>query len=263
MTIAIGLLAADGVILCSDSQLTIPEYVKYPGRKVFTLTSAPGSPQRWAVGFTYAGDPERMKSLYEKMQEALYSKESVDQNNVKRSLEQALSEVRGSIIHANEDVDVLCGGSIGEGDPFLFSGKSGVVTESDEFAALGVGDSSLARYLISIFPEGRLLMDFSTGLVAGAYIIARSVDFVDKVSGELQLCLLRQGGRSHMFTGSELVRVKEIAEKMGQVIKKTLVISLGRDFEGIDYEKGQNAMSALATDIYGLRKEIDRLFWGF
>jgi 20S proteasome alpha/beta subunit len=260
MTIALGLKALDGIILCSDSQIGIPQYMKHSGRKVFSLGSESNGPNRWAIGFTYSGDPERMDSLYEKMQDSLYKSNTIDKGAVKSSFEQALTEVRSSIINPPyEDADILCGGSTSEDELFLFSGKNGVVTESKEFVLLGIGDSSLSRYLENLFPKGRTLIDFSTGLVVGAYIVEQAAKYVDGVEGPLQLCLLRAGYPPKNFY--DLTVIHNLTKAMDQILRKSLVLSLGVEFEGIDYEEGQTAYESLMADIHNLRREIQKLNW--
>src|ERR1700691_2136929 len=219
MTIAIGLKACDGVVFCSDSQITIPQYMKYTGPKVFTLSSNKNDANKWAIGFTYSGDPERMHRVFEQMSDVLCKKDvTVNKDLIRTCFEKSLGDVRSTIINTNyESIDILCGGSIGtSSEPFMFCGKSGSITESKELVLLGCGDSSLSRYLEGMFPDGRLLMDASTALVSGAYLIEQAKLYVDGCGGNSQISLVTSG-QVKTFRGAALKQLVDLAVLMDEV----------------------------------------------
>lgn len=67
MTIALGIQTPDGIVLCSDSQLTIPQYMKYSDSKIRIIENG----EEWSIALTYSGDPERMNRIYELMRRSL------------------------------------------------------------------------------------------------------------------------------------------------------------------------------------------------
>ena len=126
MTIALGIQTPNGIVLCSDSQMTIPQYAKYPGRKVYTIRRS-----EWSIGLTFAGDPERMKSIWERMQSQLQSNQNLSEGVVRNCFEESQTAVRNSIINTYESIDVLCGFITQPGETQrLFSGRNGVVTDA-------------------------------------------------------------------------------------------------------------------------------------
>lgn len=182
MTIALGIQTPDGIVLCSDSQLTVPQYMKYSDSKIRTIESG----EEWSVALTYSGDPERMNRIYERMRLSLLiepSEEKINSDYVRKSFEEALSEARQSIIHSYENIDVLCAFATREEDfgfagagLHLFSGKNGVVVKpNNEFSILGAGDSSLTRYLENLLSSfGQSYMEYRTALMIGAYIVEQA-----------------------------------------------------------------------------------------
>src|SRR5208282_3434119 len=96
MTIALGFPCIDGIVLCSDSQVTTPGAMKYHESKIHTVAWM-GEGVEWTVGLTYSGNPDVMKSLFEKMSDALTAQGiKLTESFVAETLQQCLIEV-----HAN------------------------------------------------------------------------------------------------------------------------------------------------------------------
>jgi 20S proteasome alpha/beta subunit len=262
MTIAVGLQALDGIVLCSDSQITYPQYSKDSGLKVSYIYPY-GRQEKWSVGFTYSGDPQRMDRIYERMQHRLFQADlPILRDYVRECFEESLNEVRQSIVSPSyENIDILCAVATELETPVMLVGKNGVVTESQELAILGIGESSsLIRYLEKLFPEGRTLMDFTTALLAGMYLVQQAIEYVDGVGGEPQVTLFRNGTEPKMFRGEELSNLKGLGKDLDNILKSAVIYSFGVDLSRIDYEKGQSARTDLANKIETLKNRIQRLW---
>lgn len=88
MTIALGIQTPDGIVLCSDSQLTIPQYMKYSDSKIRIIEYGEG----WSVALTYSGDPERMNRIYESMRRCLITEpeqENITAEYVRKCFEES------------------------------------------------------------------------------------------------------------------------------------------------------------------------------
>src|SRR6185437_4269230 len=84
LTIALGFHSLSGIVLCSDSQFTIPQYMKYSGRKLFFI---PGADRAWSIGLTYCGDPERADRIYEQMKKSVCGQATLDKDTVRQCFE--------------------------------------------------------------------------------------------------------------------------------------------------------------------------------
>lgn len=267
VTIAIGIHTPDGIVLCSDSQLTVAGYMKYYGQKIETIWDG----EKWSVALTYSGDPERMRRIYEHMRERLRDAgKQVDEPYVKHCFEEALADARSSIIdYSNEMIDALCGFARTQTREeerawsskglHLFSGKSGVVTEvSTEFSILGTGDSSLTRYLERLLSSfGQCYIEYGTALVLGAYIVEQAKKYIDGVGGDLQACLLRSGRppKCHLAP-TETARLVKLGESLEAALQKTVVFSLGVELEDMNFDRGQSWEESLLNALDVLRNEI-------
>jgi 20S proteasome alpha/beta subunit len=271
MTIALGVQAPDGIILCSDSQLTVPQYMKYSDSKIRTIENG----AEWSVALTYSGDPERMNRIYESMRRSLLiepEQETINADYVRKCFEEALAVVRQSIIHSYENIDVLCAfarkttreeefGLAGSGLR-LFSGKNGVVVKpNSEFSILGAGDSSLTRYLENLLSSfGQSYMEYRTALVIGAYIVEQAKKYVDMCGGDLQVCILRSGHKPLSQLNPEIVnQLTEIGTSLETILQKIIVCSLGVEMEAINYEKGETWEGSLIKAVSTLRSDLWKL----
>jgi hypothetical protein len=260
MTIAIGIRTPSGILLCSDSEMTAG-YAKYPGQKVFTIDAEDHS--NWSVGLTYCGDPERMKRVYELMMDSLYQDDFVvDEKGVRECFETSIADIRDSMRDMGESTDVLCGFAFGQENLSLFAGKNGVITKGSDFEILGAGDSSLTRYLRTLFPVARCVSDHSyrSALLVGAYMVKQAGQFVGGCDKNAQLCLIRNGYDAEILSPQRLLRVMNIIDEYSNFLENILVCSLGVElFEGLDYQAGEGMNEALASEINRLREEIQQL----
>ena len=65
------------------------------------------------------------------------------------------------------------------------------------------------------------------------------------------------------FRGAALKQLVDLAVLMDEVLKKTLVLSLGVEMEAIDFEKGETAEGVLINQINDLKRKIQWLFWEY
>jgi 20S proteasome alpha/beta subunit len=274
MTIALGIQTPDGIVLCSDSQLTVPQYMKYSDSKIRIIENG----EEWSVALTYSGDPERMNRIYESMRQSLLTdpkQETINADYVRNCFGESLADVRQSIIHSYENIDVMCAFSrkmtheeelrSTNAGLYLFSGKNGVVTQpKNEFSILGAGDSSLTRYLENLLSSfGQSYMEYLTALVIGVYIVEQAKKYVDMCGGDLQVCVLRCGYKPlFRFNPEILNRIAELGTSLEMILQKTIVYSLGVEIAAINYEKGETWEGSLIKAINGSRNNLWKLELG-
>lgn len=190
MTIALGFPCVDGIVLCSDSQMTVQGQMKYHESKIHTICSL-SEKARWTVGLTYSGDPSIMKSLYEQVKNTLLEKpDAVTKKLVIETLRQALHDVHeNSPDMDTEFVDVICGMAINY-DMGMYVGRRTTLHEETELAFAGVGDSSLSRFLASTLPVSLYPMTTKAAQLLGVYIIEQAKQFVDGCGGDTYVITL-------------------------------------------------------------------------
>ncbi|HEY6306619.1 MAG TPA: hypothetical protein VI488_09210, partial [Candidatus Angelobacter sp.] len=66
MSIGVGFHCPCGIVLCADTQITYPANHKYYEKKIYL--QAQGD---WLAGFSYAGNPNLMKSFDGKFRDAM------------------------------------------------------------------------------------------------------------------------------------------------------------------------------------------------
>ena len=66
MTIGVGLVCSDGIVICADRQMTGEGGYKFEGSKISTSQK-----NDYSLVYTYAGDPDAGQMMFEKSEEAL------------------------------------------------------------------------------------------------------------------------------------------------------------------------------------------------
>jgi 20S proteasome alpha/beta subunit len=258
VTIAVGMHTPEGIILCSDSQITGAGY-KYPDKKVFSIRPTPGKAE-WSVGLTYSGDPQKMTRIYEQMKDYL-SRLDIDINSgyVRSSFETVLSEARNAIVtHSDPDIDALCGFIDKSGNPTLFTGKNGVVSETAKWTILGAGDASLTRYLQKVVPISRIQSDIATGLVVCAYIIKQATEHIDGCGGDLQVCILRPNAVPKSL--GQIPVLKYTSALLDALIKNSILFSFEVEpLPNIDLLDADTFEEKILADVRQLRAQIRSL----
>jgi hypothetical protein len=259
VTIAIGMCTTEGIVLCSDSQITGPGY-KYQEPKIQSMDLY--GKADWSLALAYSGDPEKMTSLCERMDSCVSQNDAVvDSRYVKASFETAISEVRNTIVtHSDPDIDALCGFLDRDGIPIQFTGKNGVVSESAKWSILGVGDTSLTRYLQKILPIHRSLESIGTALAVGAYIVKQASDYIDGCGGNLQACILRPNFRPYDLHGMKQTAIKYIDELIDNVLRRALLCASGIELlSDLDHARDKSPEENLIEEIHRARAQINSL----
>jgi hypothetical protein len=182
VTIALGFLCPDGIVLCSDRQMTDSAAgLKYQKCKLSWMSGlfAPGISFTFASA--YAGDPEAVKIMRTEIKERLGEEMAKSKlvgfqaPKARKALEKIFNNK-----HAKH-LQMLIGIRFHSGEMCLFktSGKK-VVDARTEY--IGSGDSSALRYLAD-FLLPSYIPSISQAQVLGAYLISVANEYVDGCSG--------------------------------------------------------------------------------
>ncbi len=212
MTIGVGLRDATGVVLCADRQITRRGYDKYYEEKVFLTIEQNG----YWLAMTAAGDPSLYKEIWQKV-----TKEAANPpyaESIRESFERILNEMNR--LDAELPLEMLIGIATAEETKlFHFVGKG--LHEVSDYAFVGVGDSSLLRFLA----EGL----YSTGetVLLAIYLVMCAKTYIDACGGPTDLVILINGPNARRV-GPEIIAdiEKELGENEAKTLHQLLMISL-------------------------------------
>lgn len=142
MTIAVGIQCLDGIAFCADRQITDTSGLKYDRNKILHKEEMP---DHAALMLTYAGNPNSAETMFNRLWEArselAYEKA---EKIIKKIFNCKYSKRLKTIIAASRS----------GGYPRMFRTENEQVYDaSAEY--IGAGDSSVVRYLSSLFVEGK------------------------------------------------------------------------------------------------------------
>jgi hypothetical protein len=244
MTIAAGFCCSDGVVLCADTQYTIPETMKYPDSK---LRMAPEL--QCLPFFAFCGDMDYQKQCIACFSSAL----TVAEENgtlLRSALEKAALEMHTTYFEAYSDPSEKLNAAMFVS--VLISGKRKLykvwgpkVSEVDQFESMGSG-SYLARALADSFWEPNNSM-YRTALAA-VYILSDVKKYVDGCGGESQIVCLGHDGSWQYFSPDNFERTLPIVniERHYQIWKRKIGSLL---LDSQDFQESQESFETKATGI--------------
>jgi len=186
-------------VIGADSQISAPGYYKYHESKVgFTHG------QDWALLFGYAGDP----GLYQQARNAIAAGL---RDAEERTVQQADLICRGVLDgmgwpYQTLDLKLLIGVSCQKAETRLlvFDGKS--LNWGSGMHVVGVGDSSLSRYLSDTLYESAMTVD--EGVRIATYMISRAKSYIDHCGGETVLYAFRDLQKPEHILPAEVQRIE-------------------------------------------------------
>jgi 20S proteasome alpha/beta subunit len=215
MTIVLGFKCEGGIVLCADQQISAPDAFKYHERKITAVESGVCK-----VIFGYSGLPSLAREAQEKITKGLHD---------------AGTRINGELVHSITDdvltnmgrhytdiqLQLLIATCVWLEQPELlkFDGKG--LHKADDFNYLGIGDSSLIRYLAKTHYSETL--DIDAGLNLGIYLVRKAEQHIDHCGGPIDITYLADWDDSCTFMPEEEVekRVKEM-EKQERLLTNLL-----------------------------------------
>jgi hypothetical protein len=201
VTIAIGILATDGVVIAADTQTGIPDYLKVGQGKVsITVSRADQAPMgHRSFAISGAGSAGYLKALHERMSHR--TSESDVNFLAFGSLEETVSDslkkfyrhhvVPFSCYPPNERPDfwLIMGAQQGP-FRFLWETEKNTLIQRRDFATVGAG-AMYARILLSrIYSHD---MDYKTAALLAAYAVFHVKEHVDGCGHDTDIAILTEG----------------------------------------------------------------------
>jgi hypothetical protein len=191
MTIGIGFVCSDGIVICSDKQMTGEGGYKYEDSKI---TTSQGDDVSFI--YTYAGDPDAAQMMFEKSKQALQiempgcefdSMDSVAQQTLEKVFRDKQAKGLSTLF-----------GITAHGQHFLIKTKeTKVVKGKAEY--IGFGDSSVLRYVCDFLLPSRL--DVDQAQVLASYLVSVAGRYMQYCGERVDHAILHVNGNVGTGTG--------------------------------------------------------------
>ena len=189
MTIAIGFKCDDGVILLSDRQISKEGGMKYYEKKLFEVSEECEN-GLFHLSFVYTGDPDGAKLFISELEER-----ALDLQRNKRTLRTLKTCVQETLENdwkkhkSHMRAEFLCSISVTNEGFKLFRSRRNLLIPA-EFECLGVGDSSLVRYLVESFATPRMGVRHYLPLLI--YVMHQAKKYVEGCGGPTDVMYVRK-----------------------------------------------------------------------
>ncbi len=193
MTAVVGFRCETGIVLGADRQVSAPGAFKYFEKKIDVIERPSG--EKIMVGYSGLSSlaREAREKLIARLDETQAALEE-DDNNPGKIVQEAADFVLTGMgrLYGGLELELLIGtSSIFSKPAFLeFDGKG--IHNADDFSFLGVGDSSLLRYLAAVLFSPKMTIPEVSNLAI--YLIGQAISFIDHCGGSIDLYSMNYGG---------------------------------------------------------------------
>jgi hypothetical protein len=214
VTIGIGFLCSDGIVLCSDTQVTWQQFHKYYEHKIRSHGG-----DGWTLAFTYSGNPSVMKMFDGKFANAAasYLNNPPDARTVQNMVETVLSTI-DVLDNDPNSLCMLCGIVIPKKEMLLIHTEGKVVSTVDEHHFVGCGDSSVLRYLIPTLTKHSSGYSAWQAVNIGVYLTLQAKRYVDGCGGDTDILILKPNGHT---TTTEAYHIEQELLKLEFLMDRT------------------------------------------
>ena len=184
-----GSSAKRGLFCVRIRKITYPESHKYYDHKIYKL----GVNGKWLTAFTFAGSPLLMKQFHQRFSAAMNG--AGDPQTVE-SIADVVEQVLLGMPTLDTDpggLHMLGGIVIPKAESCLLRTEFKTVTRVDKHDYIGIGDSSLLRYLIPLLTR-RSSYDARQAEYIGVYLTLQAKRFVDGCGGDTDIYTLKHEG---------------------------------------------------------------------
>lgn len=215
VTIGVGFLCSDGIVLCADRQLTNTGGFKYEENKIFLHGDNAGD-----VIFSYAGDPDAAKMIWQDIKPIV---RETPKSPTPLIGTETLNTLKKIFRAQPKDLHTLIGIRFRGGSRYLFrtTGKRVVRSVADY---IGAGDSSALRYISTfLLPHNPTVREAE---VLGSYIVSVANRHIDGCSGGPDTRSLFQNGMmsdsSGGLTTDQENKFIRFEQETGETLRKLL-----------------------------------------
>lgn len=249
LTIALGFLCQDGIVMGADTQLTAEGSHKGYACKLFPHRSS-----AWSAVVTYAGYPDFVDAFNGRFRDEMEAAEA--KWPITTSLVRDLvTTILQTVLAADADnTSLLCGVTFCEGNQCLLKTKGTLVSEVRDYANVGVGDSSLLRYLVPLLAKGGVHSTQQAALI-GTYLIRVAKAYIDGCGGETDIWILRPSGALEYCSG----QTPSVEQHQGMTEHFFSAVVSGLAL-GMDEAEFEERIAAMCQRLRDERIEMARFF---
>lgn len=205
MTIVTGFRCSDGLIIAADQQISAMGAFKYNERKIFEETQ-----QWWSMTLAYSGLPSLAKEAWEKITKiARQLDSSVDNEKLQDVLDDVLTGMGRQYTEMELQLLIALTAGFEDSELLKFDGKG--LHRADNFNFLGVGDSSLIRFLCHTLYSPA--MDTQIGANLAIYLIHKAETHIDHCGGPINTIILTSTGYKELSASDIESRIKLMEER--------------------------------------------------
>jgi 20S proteasome alpha/beta subunit len=256
VTIAIGFKCQDGVVLCTDRQITDSVgAMKYTEQKIYPIIG-----DTWCVVSAYAGYRDIMQAVQTEFQRRLSFEPNPTPDFVENCLLGVLKAVKRINRKDMEYQQMLCAVSTPGGDRLLrFQSDLSTEVGDWQWEYLGIGNSSLIRFLADISGSKRTTITASQALMIGFYMVLQANKYIDGCGKGPDLAFVRRG-RCATSSKSDRMIYKPPTINEIDLQDAFLAVAQGFDFRGVALERSlQNILDKSSGLREWMRKVVGPL----
>jgi 20S proteasome alpha/beta subunit len=248
MTIAAAFPCKDGLILCADTQETIPGFVKTDTEKMHTIVR-----DTYSLVFTGAGDGPLVEMTIQEMRDALLRDNPHGEWEIRKTLKTALLDVFNNQIAPDSALlpqqrpDLLIGLQY-EAATLLYRAVGTTLYRVYSPECVGSGIILAKSLTAKLFSHDMTLV--SASLVA-VYILRQAKRWVDGCGGNSDILLLSDWDRR--ITRIPTSKVEELEKHFDDFDLRVLPVFLAAADATVTHQDYEKIMHQFAMDILALR----------
>jgi len=189
MTIAAGFRCSDGIVLCSDSQITAPDGTKYNAQKIFSYSSSEVD-----AAFAFAGVEVFSKMCIERLSRCVLASEPSNIEQILRDEALAIHQTyspQATVSTTDYDLDVLVAvrfrtGNHDELGLYHIEGPA-VSPPIRTFDCIGIGRTVARQAINSFYKDG---LSVQEGSRIAVFCLKQTKDHVDSCGGPSQVTVV-------------------------------------------------------------------------
>jgi|SRR5579863_2574156 len=216
MTIALGLPCADGLVICTDGQLSVSGGHKFQEEKIDCQEFYGAT-----LIFAYAGLPALWKEAKNKIAYALQKSESsledgpaITPENVYNTAEEIFTGMGRLYTELSLQMLIAIGGVLHTPELFVFDRNA--FYRATDFTCLGAGESAIIRYLADNLYSHAITKE--EGKNVGIYLVSKAIQYLDGIGEPIDAVVI-SGHLPEWLSNQE---IKEREETMRSKEKQLL-----------------------------------------
>jgi hypothetical protein len=236
VTIGIGFLCEDGVLIAADNLISVPGYHKYYECKLY-----PHSREGLAVTFTFSGNPIVMKMFNGKFEKVLGQlRGSIHAEDVQTLVENVLSDMDILDGEGAIQLHMLCGVSVADPPEMrLIRTEGKAVAQISGFDYIGVEDTSLLRYLVPLVTGTHTYTaDQAFGLAV--LLILQAKRYVTDCGGDTDVYVMKPNGHLEVRGASSPYNTEQYLLRLETFSKKVATALFDRRVQDAEFDDALN-----------------------